>query len=189
MDTAPNTGHQPIVTEDKIFSLCDQIAARGERPTTTKLHQCLGFRGSKETINRHRKTWEELFGREHYTAPPEVPQKLQAFLEETVKTGWALAFEDISAQYKHRIEQIQNERDELSAKLSIIDELEQKKDRALMRIGALEHENAQLFEEITALRKNLTAVEAQAEDQSFRPKFEKATPHTDEKSAGNTASQ
>ncbi|PWL32738.1 MAG: hypothetical protein DCO97_21060 [Marivita sp. XM-24bin2] len=189
MNTTSNTAHPPIVTKEKIFSFCDQIAARGERPTTTKLHQCLGFNGSKETINRYRKMWEELFGREHYTAPPEIPQKLRAFFEESVASAWALAFEDISAQYNHRIEHIENERDELSAKLSVIDELEQKNDRALMRIGALEHENAKLLEEIAALRKNLTTSKAQPEDQSFRPKFVKATQHNVEKSAENTASQ
>ena len=184
-----NTTSNAIVTKDKVFSFCDQIAARGERPTTTKLHTCFGFAGSKETINRYRKMWQELFGREHYTAPPEIPPKLRAFFEENVATGWALAFEDISAQYKHRIENIENERDELAAKLSTIDELEQKNDRNLMRIGALEHENAKLLEEITVLRKTLTTSKAQSEDQSFRPKFVKEKPQIDDQHAGNTASQ
>lgn len=189
MTVFTNEKSQPIVTKDKIFSLCDQIAARGERPTTTKLHNSLGFRGSKETINRYRKNWEEISGREHYSAPPEIPQKLRAFFEESIASSWALAFEDISAQYNHRIEQIENEREELAAKLSTIDELEQKNDNHLMQIGALRHENSKLLEENTALREELAAVKARPEDQSLRPNFATATPHIDDMPSGNTASQ
>lgn len=102
------------LTKDQIFSVADDIDARGQKPTLTAVREALGG-GSYSTISQGMAAWRarKAAGR---TGPAEpLPDALAAALSTLGETAWTIALETAHARLTGEREAFEQERSQNDA--------------------------------------------------------------------------
>jgi len=102
------------LTQDQIFSVADDIDARGQKPTLTAVREALGG-GSYSTISQGMAAWRarKAAGR---TGPSEpLPDALAGALSALGETVWTAALETAHARYSGEREAFEQERSQNDA--------------------------------------------------------------------------
>lgn len=159
------------LTQAKVFQICNQLAAMGDKPTYTTVREGLGNYGSKSTILAHMKMWNEMHGQTDYRTPPPIPTEINEHFDHINSVIWAVISKNFFRQFEREID----EKDQIISSLqSEIDRnMAEREDRdaLLMEIGALRNTIASLKGQPAQLTSDEAARKQKSDNTAQMPLF------------------